>query len=246
MTDPHGPLPDLADPRYLHEVGWFLLQQKHQEAYQGGGYEAYRPQHSALLKDEVLVLAGESEEWLADKVIVAVGSGCACELRAWPGALKVEVDPLLYAYQQLGMLLEDRTDAPPTLRLSVGIERLPLLDELADLLVCRNALDHVADPPAALAEMWRVLKEGALLFLSVDLGGEPTPDEPNPFSPGQVEELTAGRFEIVARSDGHRPHAGWRDSNSRFLLRRAGVKAPSLDKTAVIAAYERSLEDGAG
>ena len=244
MTETHGPLPDLSDPRYLHEVGWFLLQQKHQEAYQGGGYEAYRPQHSALLKDEVLGLLGQPEEWLADKVVVAVGSGCACELRGWPGALKVEVDPLLYAYQQLGMLLDDRDDAPPTLRLSVEIEQLPLLDELADLAVCRNALDHVADPPGALAEMWRVLKEGAHLFLSVDLGGDPTPDEPNPFSPGEVEELIAGRFEIAARSDAHRPHAGWRDSNSRFLLRRLGAKRPSLDKEAVIAAYERSLDTG--
>lgn len=239
-------LPDLSDPRYLHEVGWFLLQQKHAPAYAGGGYEAYRPQHSGLLKDEVLGFLGEGEEWLRDKTVVAVGSGCACELRDWPAGLKVEIDPLLYAYQQLGMLLPDRPDAPPTLRLAVGIEDLPLLDEMADVVVCRNALDHVEHPSAGFAEMWRILKEGGYFFLSVDLGGEPTPDEPNPFSPGQVEEMVPGRFEIAGRSDGHRPHAGWRDSNSRFLLRRIGSKAPSLDKDAVIAAYERSLDEADG
>ena len=242
MTEPGAKLPDLNDPRYLHEVGWFLLQQKHKDIYDGGGYEAYRPEHSNIIKDEVLSLLGESEKWLEDKVILAVGSGCACELRAWPGSLKIEVDPLLYAYQQLDMLLVDRDDAPPTLRLAVGIEDLPLLDEFADFVVCRNALDHVEHPEKGIAEMWRVLKPGGHLFLSVDLGGVPTPDEPNPFSPGQVEELTAGRFEIAARSDEHKPHAGWRDSNSRFLLRRTGNKEPSLDKAAVIDAYERSLD----
>ena len=236
-------LPDLTDPRYLHEVGWFLLQQKHVEVYQGGGYEAYRPQHSALLKDELLGLVDRTEEWLSDKAVVAVGSGCACELRSWPARLKVEVDPLLYVYQQLDMLLEDRRDAPPTLRIAVGIEDLPLLDETFDVAVCRNALDHVKRPEAGLSEMWRVLKPEGFLFLSVDLGGEPTPDEPSPFSPGQVEEMIVGRFEIAARSDGHRPHAGWRESNSRFLLRRTGTKPPSLDKAEVIAAYEKSLED---
>lgn len=243
MTDPGSKLPDLDDPRYLHEVGWFLLQQKHVDVYAGGGYEAYRPEHSTLMKDEVLTLLGETEEWLEDKVIVAVGSGCACELRDWPGSLKVEVDPLLYAYQQLDMLLGDRDDAPPTLRLAVGIEDLPLLDEFADVVVCRNAIDHVQHPDKGLDEMWRILKTGGHLFLSVDLGGEPTPDEPNPFEPGQVEEMIAGRFEIAARSDGHRPHAGWRDSNSRFLLRRIGTKPRSLDKAAVIEAYERSLDE---
>ena len=244
MTRETSKLPDMTDPRYLHEVGWFLLQQKHQEIYAGGGYEAYRPEHSAMLRDEVLTLLEQPEEWLAGKVIVAVGSGCACELRSWPARLKIEVDPLLYAYQQLGMLLDDRPDAPPTLRLAVGIEDLPLLDDFADLVVCRNALDHVQRPEAGLGEMWRILKPGGFLFLSVDFGGEPTPDEPSPFSPGQVEELIPGLFEIAARSDGHRPHAGWRDSNSRFLLRRIGTKAPSLDKDAVIAAYERSLAGG--
>ena len=237
-------LPDLTDPRYLHEVGWFLLQEKHKEIYEGGGYEAYRPQHSELLREEFLGLLDETEDWLADKTIVAVGSGCACELRSWPGRLKVEVAPLLYAYQQLGMLLEDRPDAAPTLRIAIGIEDLPLLDEFADVAVCRNALDHVQRPEAGLAEMWRVLKPWGCLFLSVDLGGEPTPDEPSPFSPGQVEEMIADRFEVMARTDGHRPHAGWRDSNSRFLLRRIGTKPPSLDKAAVIAAYEKSLEEG--
>lgn len=241
MADATSRIPDLTDPRYLHEIGWFLLQQKHQAAYEGGGYEAYRPQHSPLLKDEVLSLLGESERWLADKTIVAVGSGCACELWAWPAALKIEVDPLLYVYQQLHMLLPDRSDAPPTLRLAVGIEDLPLMDEFADVVVCRNAIDHMEDPPTGLHEMWRILKPSGYLFLSVDLGGEPTPDEPNPFAPGQVEEISAELFEIHARSDGHKPHAGWRDSNSRFLLRRLGDKAPSLDRAQLISAYERSI-----
>jgi hypothetical protein len=63
LTDSSFRLPDLSDPHYLHEVGWFLLQQKHKDLYDGGGYEAYRPEHSDIIKDEMLTLLGESEKW---------------------------------------------------------------------------------------------------------------------------------------------------------------------------------------
>ena len=39
-----------------------------------------------------------------------------------------------------------------TVYLSVGAENLPLLDDFADLIVCRNALDHMFKPERALEE----------------------------------------------------------------------------------------------
>lgn len=233
-------LPDLDDPRYLHEIGWFLYQQVNKDAYEGGGYELYRTEHSAALLNEVLGYASESQEWLSDKTVVAIGSGCACELRAWPARVKIEVDPLLYAYQQLRMLLPDIAGAP-TVRLATSAEETLLLDEFADIVVVRNALDHVEHPEVAIGELWRILKPNGHLFISVDLGGEPTPDEPSPFAEGQLERLLDGRFDIVKRSDGHKPHAGWRDSNSRLWCTRLGRKDPSLDRSSVLARYEDSI-----
>ena len=59
-----------------------------------------------------------------------------------------------------------------TVYLSLGAENLPLLDDFADLIICRNALDHMPKPELALDEIRRILKDDGLFFASVDIGGE--------------------------------------------------------------------------
>jgi len=46
-------------------------------------------------------------------------------------------------------------------------EHIPLADASVDGVICRNVLDFVSSPGAALGEIWRVLKPGCLLVLSV-------------------------------------------------------------------------------
>ena len=83
------------------------------------------------------------------------------------------------------MLVEDAVGSR-TIHLALGAEDLPLLDGCADLVICRNTLDHMPNPGLALREMWRILHQDAALFVSVDIGATPTPDEPTVFS---VESL---------------------------------------------------------
>lgn len=45
-------------------------------------------------------------------------------------------------------------------------ERLPLPDNSVDLVLCHQTLHHIVDQPAALAEMYRVLKPGGALLLA--------------------------------------------------------------------------------
>jgi SAM-dependent methyltransferase len=47
-------------------------------------------------------------------------------------------------------------------------ESIPLGDESVDVAICCNALDHVRDAGAVLAEILRVLRPGGGLFLEVD------------------------------------------------------------------------------
>lgn len=47
-------------------------------------------------------------------------------------------------------------------------ESIPLEDESVDLAICCNALDHVRDANAVLAEVQRVVRPGGALFLEVD------------------------------------------------------------------------------
>src|SRR6266851_4055175 len=204
-------IPDLSDPRYLDEVGWFLYHEKHRRDRFGDSYDAERLAYSRLLRDEVATFLGRDARWFEGKTIVSIGCGCTGDLAAFPATVKVAIDPLLYAYQHLDMLVPDEAGGR-TLYLSLGAEELPLLDRSADLVICRNALDHMPDPRVALNEMWRSL--GALL---------------------------RERFEVARLSDQHRPHSGSRTGNVRALARKIPDAGRSLDKEQVLRAYEARL-----
>jgi ubiquinone/menaquinone biosynthesis C-methylase UbiE len=175
-------LPDFNDPRYLNEVGWFLHREKYGYNYLTDSYTNERLAWSSMLLEEVLSACGQDRKWLENKTVVSIGSGCTGDLAAWPAAVKIAVDPLLRTYQQLNMLVEDTPDTNRTLYLSMGAQEIPLLDDSVDLVLCRNALDHMPDPKNGLAQIWRILKKDGAFFLSVDIGGSPTPDEPSPFT----------------------------------------------------------------
>ena len=100
-------VPDLTDPRYLDEVGWFLYHEKYGRPQFGGSYDEERLAYSRLLLNEVLGYCGHDEQWLRDKTVVSIGCGCTGDLAAWSAAVKIAVDPLLYTYQKLRMLVDD-------------------------------------------------------------------------------------------------------------------------------------------
>jgi SAM-dependent methyltransferase len=233
-------IPDLSDPRYLDEVGWFLYHEKHRRDRFGGSYDAERLAYSRLLRDEVAAFLGRDTRWFEGKTVVSIGCGCTGDLAAFPATVKVAIDPLLYAYQHLDMLVPDEAGGR-TLYLSLGAEELPLLDRAADLVICRNALDHMPDPRVALNEMWRILSDDGALFVSVDLGGDPTPDEPTVFSVESLGALLKERFEVVTLSDQHRPHSASRTGNVRALARKIPDAGRSLDREQILMAYEARL-----
>lgn len=237
-------IPDLDDPRYLDELGWFL--QYEQDAYGDSGrtYAQDRLEWSEMLLDNFLDSVGHDREWIRDKTVVSVGSGCSGDLCAWPVASKVVVEPLAYTYQKLDMLLADKPGTSPTVYLSQGIEHLPLLDGCADAVICRNALDHMMVPGHGLAEIWRILKLGATLYLRVDIGGEPCPDEPSPFARESLIALLEERFEILTLEDGFKPHSSGRDYSVKVIARAKPGLRHALDKKALLQKYEIRCSSG--
>ena len=231
-------IPDLGDPRYLDEVGWFLYHERYERHQFGGSYDDERLEYSRLLLNEVLGYCGHDQAWLADKTVVSIGCGCTGDLAAWPAAVKIAVDPLLYIYQKLDMLLEDLVGTGRTVHLAMNAEDLPVLDECADLIICRNALDHMQDPAKALQQMWRILRADGRLFLSVDIGGFPTPDEPTVFS---IDSLLAllkqGQFEVVQHTGDEEPHSSWRPYSMRILARKKPHAGTTLNKDELLQAY---------
>jgi SAM-dependent methyltransferase len=234
-------IPDFTDLRYLNEVGWFLYRDKYGYNHVTDSYAQERLVWSQMLLDEVLSYCGHESKWLEDKTVVSIGCGCTGDLAAWPVATKIAVDPLLYTYQKLGMLLEDAPHTGRTIYLSVGGEELPLLDECADLVLCRNALDHMLDSDEALRQIWRILRRDGRFFLSVDIGGPSTPDEPRVFSEDGLSTLLAEQFEILKFTTGHPPHDEWRDCSVRLLARKSPGPTVSLDKEDILRAYKASI-----
>jgi SAM-dependent methyltransferase len=235
-------IPDLTDPRYLDEVGWFLYHEKYGRPRFGGSYDEERLAYSRLLLDEVLSYCGRDEQWLRDKTVVSIGCGCTGDLAAWSAGVKIAVDPLLYTYQKLRMLVDDVAGTSRTVHLAMGVEGLPLLDDCADLVICRNALDHMPDPKIALGQIGRILKEDAPLFLSVDIGGFPTPDEPTVFSVDSLSALLQDQFAIVHQTDDHLSHSGWRAGSVRILARKRPQASLALDREKILQAYMARLE----
>jgi SAM-dependent methyltransferase len=234
-------LPDLTDPRYLDELGWFLYHEKCRRDQFGASYTEERLAYSRMLLEEVLGACEQDAAWLTDKTVVTVGCGCTGDLATWPAAVKIAVDPLLYAYQKLGMLISDDAGTVATVYLSLGIEDLPLLDDCADIVVCRNALDHVPAPATMLDQIRRILRPGGVVYVSVDIGGSPTPDEPTVFTIDGVTKLVGASFAIVSHTDHHHPHSKGRVCAVRILARKTGGPGSPLDKAAVLSAYLAQL-----
>jgi len=238
-------VPDLSDPRYRDEVGWFLYYEKHGRDQYGGSYDDERLANSRALLDEVLGHCGQAQAWLYEKTVISIGCGCTGDLSAWPAAVKIAVDPLLYVYQKLGMLVEDAAGTSRTIYVAVGIEEIPLLDACADLVICRNALDHMPRPEEALRQIHRLLKPDGVFFLSVDIGGLPTPDEPTVFSVESLLALLQDYVEILMQNDSYPPHSDYRVCSVRILARKRARGGLILDKEAVLQAYIGTLgQDG--
>ena len=235
-------IPDLTDPRYLDEVGWFLYHEKYERDKFGGSYDNERLAYSRLLLEEVLKYMGRDERWLKGKTVVSIGCGCTGDLASFPAALKIAIDPLLNVYQKLGMLLIDVEGTSQTVYLSMDSEDLPLVDNYADLVLCRNALDHMPDPGKALREFQRILKNDGSLFVSVDIGGAPTPDEPTVFSIESLSALIEDQFKMLLLEKNQPPHSVGRDSSVRLLAKKKKPRiSPAFDKEKILKAYESRI-----
>jgi SAM-dependent methyltransferase len=234
-------IPDFTDPRYVDEIGWFLYHEKYGRDEFGGSYDAERRAYSQLLLEEVAKYLKQEPTWLENKTVVSIGCGCSGDLVTFPSRLKIAIDPLLYVYQQLGLLMSDEVGSP-TLYLSIGAEELPLLSDYADLVICRNALDHMHNPTRALKEMGRILNKNGALFVSVDIGGEPTPDEPTVFSADSLEALLLQeQFEIISSIGDEVPHSAWRPSSMRIMAQKKPQDRLTLDKEEILQRYTARL-----
>jgi SAM-dependent methyltransferase len=138
------------------------------------------------------------DEWARDKSVIEIGAGPYPGVAATKFGWKrcVAVDPIARGYVEEGLL-------PPACDAVVYIEapgeKIPLPGEFADLVIIENCLDHVTDPPAVVAEMFRLLRPGGLLWLFVDFSDHTDALHPHALNLEKVHALlgTAGGFALV-------------------------------------------------
>jgi SAM-dependent methyltransferase len=116
----------------------------------------------------------------------ACGMAYGTAILAAAGAVQVigvDLDPAVIAKAEAG--------APPGASFRVGdLRKLPFEDGEFDLVVCFEAIEHVAEPELALDEMSRVLGEGGVLVVST-----PNRDVYAPGNPFHLRELTPNELE---------------------------------------------------
>ena len=96
------------------------------------------------------------------------------------------------------------------------------------------------DPASGLAEIRRILKSDGRLFLWVDIGGKPTPDEPSPFTRDALMRVLDHAFEVVWLDDRYKAHSRDRDYSVRILAKGKPAARERLDKERLLKAYEAS------
>ena len=178
---------------------------------------------------------------MEDKTVVSIGCGCTGDLCRFSCSRQDRDRSASLRLPETRNVGRTKRPVDRTIYLSTGAENLPLLDDFADLLICRNALDHMPEPSITTKELWRILKKDGALFVSVDIGGAPTPDEPTVFSVESLRSLLRDQFEVVALADNCSPHSEGRLRSVRLLARKKFLARPALDKAAILRAYEACL-----
>lgn len=132
----------------------------------------------------------------ANKVVADIGCGPHGALSLFEARVRFGIDPLANEYHRAFNLGSD-----PVIYLSCGAEQIPLLDGAVDVVISRNAIDHVDDFSATIGEIHRIMARGGEIHLAINYQEEPTVCEPNVIRDKDLREAFAGRFkyEITKR-----------------------------------------------
>jgi SAM-dependent methyltransferase len=136
-------------------------------------------------------------------------NGVVCEIGCGPyGGLlpkikaktKFGLDPLANEYKKLH-------SEPEIIMLKSIAEEMPFTDSSLDAVFCVNALDHVLNPSKVINEIYRVLKKGGYLALSVDVDG--TPGHPHVIKEKYLDRKLKGKYKVIEKKCSGEIKSSW-------------------------------------
>jgi len=160
---------------------------------------------------------GLTREDYAGRRVLDIGCGPRGSLEWADTALeRVGVDPLVGRYRELGI------DAHAMTYVEAGAEAIPFADGHFDITASFNALDHVDDPDAAIAELTRVTRPGGTGLVIVEVNHAPTPTEPQSLEWDVLDRFTGWEV-VMARRTGidarHDVYGSWQRQEPADLAR---------------------------
>lgn len=124
------------------------------------------------------------------KILLDVGCGPHGAVGWFDTQLTFGVDPLANRYHLNFDLSKDNV-----VYLNTGVEKIPLIDSSVDVVISRNAIDHVDSLPSAINEIYRIIKHGGTLLMAVNYQEEQTITEPVVINDHTLKNLLKGKFE---------------------------------------------------
>lgn len=148
------------------ETRWTHAQTKEDEFWQRDN--VFDDQMKRVVTRYKPVIDRLAEKLPDNPVILDVGCGPTCASRLFPSGLKIFLDPLMSSYGKTysGTL-------PEGAKLTCTAETIALGENVADIVFCVNALDHMIYPGKVLGEIKRVLKENGTFVLGLFLHPPP-------------------------------------------------------------------------
>lgn len=198
------------------ELAFWRGRQEAEGVLRHGHYERFYTTQFELTRDDY-----------AGKRVLDIGCGPRGSLEWADTALeRVGVDPLVSAYRDLGI------DAHETTYVEAGAERIPFSDGHFDIVAVFNALDHVDNVDAAIAEMTRVTRAGGIGLVIVEVNHKPTPTEPQSLEWDILDRFTGWEVVMERRTGinaGHNVYGSWQDREPADL-EKPGIVGARLRK----------------
>ena len=140
---------------------------------------------------------GAQQDSFAGKVLMDIGCGPHGVVSMFEAKFKLGVDPFVYHYRQM-FNLHNKNNVK---YLSCGGEDIPLPDETVDVVISRNAIDHVDDVRSTFCEVHRVLRNEGEIIFSINYQDEPSICEPHVLNDETLRTALQDifDFEIVKR-----------------------------------------------
>jgi len=193
-----------------HEIAFW--EGVRQNGYKGAPYSLWREVYPLTEMWNYTIGQGYPLDFFWDKVVVEVGCGPLGIVAALKAKEKVGLDPLSDVYDQI-------FTRPSDVRyIAAKGEEIPLPSDYADVVYCKNVLDHVHNPPLLLSEVSRILKPGGLFILVVNLkdpASQSDPLHPYAFTIEMVLQMVTAAGFLVEQARGG---GEWR-ADGRFVAR---------------------------